>query len=52
MKIVFLLALLWLGGGLAVYHLLPVWTLVAYGFLSMLYLATWLTLRRGFYPAE
>lgn len=51
MKIVSLLAFLWLGGGLAVYHLLPTWALVAYGFLSMFYLATWITLRRGFHPA-
>jgi hypothetical protein len=52
MKIISLLAFFWLVGGLAVYHLLPVWTLLAYSFLSVLYLATWLVLRRGFHPVE
>jgi hypothetical protein len=52
MKIIALLAFIWLGGGFAAYHMLPVWTLLIYGFLSVLYLATWLILRRGFHPAE
>jgi hypothetical protein len=52
MKIICLIAFCWLGGGFAVYHSLPIWALVGYVFLSILYLATWLTLRRGFHPAE
>ena len=52
MKIISLLAFFWLSSGFAVYRLLPGWTLVVYGCLSALYLATWLILRRGFYPAE
>jgi hypothetical protein len=52
MKIICLIACCWLGGGFAVYHSLPTWLLVIYGFLSILYLATWLTLRRGFYTVK
>ncbi|WP_233635639.1 hypothetical protein [Hymenobacter setariae] len=52
MKILFLVASIWSGGGVAVYHILPLWALVVYGLLSLFYLATWLTLRRGFYPVK
>jgi hypothetical protein len=52
MKILSLLALLWLGGGFAVYHSLPLWALVFYGFLSIVYLTAWLIARRGFYTVE
>lgn len=49
MKIISLLAFVWLAGGFAVYCSLPIWVLVLYSFLSLLYLAAWLTVRRGFY---